>query len=138
MSSETVGLIVSVVVASAVEFVEALTIVLAMGVTRGWRSTLIGVGAALAALTVVTVILGYALIEYLPESLLQLFIGTLLLIFGLQWLRKAILRSSGHKALHDEDAAQGAPRDQGQADPGEGAPVAGRHHRLDPAPTALL
>jgi Ca2+/H+ antiporter, TMEM165/GDT1 family len=97
------GLVVSTLLASAVEFVEALTIVLAMGTTRGWRSTLIGVGCALAALTAITLIAGYALLTWFPEHLLQLIVGTLLLIFGLQWLRKAILRSAGLKALHDEE-----------------------------------
>src|SRR5882672_3168093 len=84
--------------------VEATTIVMAMGFTRGWRSTLIGVAAALGVLAVVTAAAGYALTTWLPESALQLAIGGLLLIFGLQWLRKAILRSSGRKAVHDEDA----------------------------------
>ena len=83
---------------------EAFTIVLAMGVTRGWRSALAGTIAALVVLTGVTIVAGYALIRWFPESLLQLVVGTLLLIFGLQWLRKAILRASGLKALHDEDA----------------------------------
>src|SRR5688572_30561705 len=105
MDSETLGLMLSVVLASAVEFVEALTIVLAMGVTRGWRSALAGVALAVVALAAVTVAAGYALATWLPESLLQLVIGTLLLIFGLQWLRKAILRASGLKAHNDEDAA---------------------------------
>ena len=99
-----VGVVAATLLASGVEFVEALTIVLAMGTTRGWRSTWIGVGAALAALAVVTALAGYALQSWLPEALLQLVVGTLLLIFGLQWLRKAILRSAGLKALHDEDA----------------------------------
>jgi Ca2+/H+ antiporter, TMEM165/GDT1 family len=103
VSADTIGLMASVFLASAVEFVEALTIVLAMGVTRGWRSALVGVGAALAALAIVTALAGYALAEWLPESLLQLLIGTLLLIFGLQWLRKAVLRASGLKAHNDED-----------------------------------
>jgi uncharacterized membrane protein len=104
MNSETLGLMLSVVLASAVEFVEALTIVLAMGVTRGWRSTLAGVAVAIVALAVATVAAGYALASWLPEALLQLVIGTLLLIFGLQWLRKAVLRAAGLKALNDEDA----------------------------------
>lgn len=104
----------SVVLASAVEFVEALTIVLAMGVTRGWRSTLAGVAAALAALTVATVAAGYALAAWLPEALLQLVIGTLLLIFGLQWLRKAILRAAGLKAHNDEDATYREELDAGR------------------------
>src|SRR5688500_10271401 len=103
MNSETLGLMLSVVLASAVEFVEALTIVLAMGVTRGWRSTLAGVAVAIAALAAATVAAGYALASWLPEALLQLVIGTLLLIFGLQWLRKAILRAAGLKARNDED-----------------------------------
>jgi uncharacterized membrane protein len=100
-----VGVVAATLLASGVEFVEALTIVLAMGTTRGWRSTWVGVGAALAALAVVTALAGYALQSWLPEALLQLVVGTLLLIFGLQWLRKAILRAAGLKALHDEDEA---------------------------------
>lgn len=117
MSADTVGLMIAVVLASAVEFVEALTIVLAMGVARGWRSTLVGVGAALVALAVATTIVGIALVDTLPEALLKLVVGSLLLVFGLQWLRKAILRASGHKALHDEDevfrAEQQAAREAG-------------------------
>lgn len=97
------GLGAAVLTASIVEMVEALTIVMAMGMTRGWRSTLTGVVAALIALAGFTAAAGYALATWLPEAALQLTIGTLLLIFGLQWLRKAILRSSGRKAMHDED-----------------------------------
>jgi Ca2+/H+ antiporter, TMEM165/GDT1 family len=97
------GLLIAVTLAAAVEFVEAFTIVLAMGLTRGWRSTLIGAGAAIAALALIIAVAGYALVVWFPEALLQLVIGTLLLIFGLQWLRKAVLRSAGIKALHDED-----------------------------------
>jgi uncharacterized membrane protein len=104
MSGDALGVVAATLLASGVEFVEALTIVLAMGTTRGWRSTWAGVGAALAALAVVTALAGYALERWLPEALLQLVVGTLLLIFGLQWLRKAILRSAGLKALHDEEA----------------------------------
>lgn len=103
MSGATWGLIGAVFLASIVEFVEALTIVLAMGVTRGWRSTMAGVATALAALVAFTAVAGYALSTWLPEAALQIVIGTLLLIFGLQWLRKAILRSSGLKSLHDEE-----------------------------------
>ena len=84
--------------------VEAATIVMAMGFTRGWRSALTGVAAALALLAVVTAVAGYSLSTWLPRSALQLAIGGLLLIFGLQWLRKAILRASGRKATHDEEA----------------------------------
>ena len=105
MSGEQVGLVGSTFLASAVEFVEAFTIVLAMGMTREWRSTLWGGGLALLVLAAVTAGAGYALVVWMPESALQLVIGTLLLIFGLQWLRKAILRSAGLKALHDEEEA---------------------------------
>ena len=89
--------------ASAVEMVEALTIVLAAGVTRGWRSSLIGTGVAVLALAAITAALGPALV-LIPIQALRLFVGALLLAFGLQWLRKAILRASGLKATHDEDA----------------------------------
>jgi uncharacterized membrane protein len=113
------GLVLATLLASAVEFVEALTIVLAMGTTREWRSTWFGVGAALALLAVITAIAGYALLTWMPETLLQLIVGTLLLIFGLQWLRKAILRSSGHKALHDEEETFRQERAAAQAASGE-------------------
>ena len=103
VTGDAVGVVAATTLASGVEFVEALTIVLAMGTTRGWRSTLIGVGAALATLVVITALAGYALRSWLPEALLQLVVGSLLLIFGLQWLRKAILRAAGLKALHDEE-----------------------------------
>jgi uncharacterized membrane protein len=96
-------LVLAAFLASAVEAVEALTIVLALGVTRGWRSTMIGVGAASLALAVVVAALGPALTA-LPISALRIVVGALLLVFGLQWLRKAILRSSGLKSLHDEGA----------------------------------
>jgi uncharacterized membrane protein len=95
-------LILSTFLASSVEMVEALTIVLAVGLTREWRSTLNGVVLALLALAATVAILGPALM-LIPIHILQLVIGSLLLIFGLQWLRKAILRASGYKALHDED-----------------------------------
>ncbi len=96
-------LIASAFLASAVEFVEALTIVLAAGVTRGWRSALTGLGAATVALAVIVAALGPAL-TLIPISALRLVVGALLLAFGLQWLRKAILRASGYKPLHDEAA----------------------------------
>ena len=97
-------LVLASFLASAVEMVEALTIVLAVGVTRGWRSPLIGVGAALLALALIIAALGPAL-TIIPIEVLRLVVGLLLLTFGLQWLRKAILRASGYKALHDENAA---------------------------------
>ena len=89
--------------ACAVEMVEAVTIVLAVGVTRGWRSAAWGVGVALLALAVIVALLGPAL-AHLPIDAMRLVVGTLLLLFGLQWLRKAILRASGLKAMHDEEA----------------------------------
>ncbi|HUS14803.1 MAG TPA: hypothetical protein VM536_07260 [Chloroflexia bacterium] len=88
--------------ASAVEVVEAVTLVLAAGVTRGWRSTWIGVLAAAATLALLVVIFGPALQTLIPLDALRVVIGTLLLIFGLQWLRKAIMRYTGLKELHDE------------------------------------
>jgi len=90
--------------------VEALTIVLAVGVTRGWRSTLIGVAAAAAALALVVAVLGPA-VSSLPFDALRIVVGALLLVFGLQWLRKAILRASGYLALHGEAAAYERERD---------------------------
>jgi uncharacterized membrane protein len=98
----TVVLVVSTFLASAVEMVEALTIVLALGVTRGWRSVTIGVAAAFVALALVVAALGPALTQ-VPISALRLVVGSVLLVFGLQWLRKAILRAAGIRALHDED-----------------------------------
>lgn len=97
-------LFLAVFAASAVEAVEALTIVLAVGVVRGWRSTLIGVGAASLVLAAVVAALGPAL-KHVPISSLRLVVGALLLAFGLQWLRKAILRASGYLAQRDEAAA---------------------------------
>jgi uncharacterized membrane protein len=99
----SVLLFVAAFLASTVEMVEALTIVLAVAVTRGWRSAASGVAAALAALTVIVVGFGPAITQ-LPINALRVVVGSVLLIFGLQWLRKAILRASGLKALHDEDA----------------------------------
>jgi uncharacterized membrane protein len=100
--------------ASAVEAVEALTIVLGVGVVRGWRSTLIGVGAALLVLAALIAVLGPAL-GRIPIDGLRLVVGALLLVFGLQWLRKAILRASGYKALHDEDEAFREERERAAA-----------------------
>ena len=95
------ALFIAVFLACAVEAVEATTIVLAAGTTRDWRSATTGLLAALAVLAVITAVLGPA-VTALPLQALRLFVGALLLIFGLQVLRKAILRASGHKALHDE------------------------------------
>lgn len=96
-------LLVSVFLACTVEAVEALTVVLAVGVTRGWRASSYGVGAGLGALAVIVAVLGPALAA-VPLDALRLLVGALLLVFGLQWLRKAVLRAAGRKALHDEAA----------------------------------
>jgi uncharacterized membrane protein len=97
-------LILTVFVACAVEAVEALTIVLAAGLTREWRSTFLGLAAALLALAAIVAVLGPT-ITLLPLTALRLVVGALLAIFGLQWLRKAILRATGRKSLHDEASA---------------------------------
>lgn len=90
--------------ASIVEFVEALTVVLAVGTVRGWRGALTGAGAALLALLLIVLILGPALTR-IPLRAVQLAVGALLLLFGMRWLRKAILRAAGVIPLHDEAAA---------------------------------
>jgi uncharacterized membrane protein len=97
------ALFAAVFLACVVEAVEAVTIVLAAGTARDWRSAGYGVGAGLAALAVITAALGPA-VTAIPLGALRLLVGGLLLVFGLQWLRKAVLRASGHKDLHDEDA----------------------------------
>jgi len=100
----TVLLVLGSFLASAVEMVEALTIVLGVGVVRGWRSPLVGVAAAAVVLLGLIAAIGPAL-GSVPIDTLRLVVGALLLVFGLQWLRKAILRASGYKALHDEEEA---------------------------------
>jgi uncharacterized membrane protein len=102
MSSAEIGLALSVFLACTVEAVEALTIVLAVGTTRSWSSALSGVGAATLVLAAIVAALGPAIVS-LPIDVLRVAVGGLLLIFGLQWLRKAILRASGLKAKHDEN-----------------------------------
>ena len=98
-----VFLVLSAFLASAVEMVEATTIVLAIGLARSWRASLTGAAAATAALVVVVAALGPAL-TLVPIDALRLVVGVLLLIFGLQWLRKAVLRAAGFIPLHDEEA----------------------------------
>src|SRR5437868_4910005 len=105
MSAAQLGVLVASFVGSGVEFVEALTIVLAMGIARSWRAALWGAAAAGAVLAVVTAVFGVAVTTAVSRTLLQLVVGVLLLLFGVQWLRKAMLRSAGLKALHDEEAA---------------------------------
>ena len=97
-------LILTVFIACAVEAVEALTIILAAGITREWRSTFQGTAVALVVLAVITAAVGPA-ISYLPLTGLRLVVGALLAIFGLQWLRKSVLRATGYKSLHDEASA---------------------------------
>ena len=103
MSTSSILIVLGAFLASAVEMVEALTIVLGVGIVRGWRAPLIGVAGATLVLGGLVAGLGPAL-SHVPIDSLRLVVGGLLLVFGLQWLRKAILRASGLKALHDEDA----------------------------------
>lgn len=110
----TAALFAAAFVAALVEGVETLTIVVAMGVSRGWRSTWAGFAAGVVVLVVATIIAGYSIARWLPEGALQLVVGTLLLIFGLQWLRKAVLRTSGRKALADEEAEYAAQTEAAQ------------------------
>ncbi|MHB1987763.1 MAG: COG4280 domain-containing protein [Acidimicrobiales bacterium] len=102
--TSTIILALAVFGASSVEMVEAFTIVLAAGVSRGWRSAIEGTIAAVVTLAVIVVAVGVPLIHLVPLDALRVVVGGLLLVLGLNWLRKAVLRSSGHKALHDEDA----------------------------------
>jgi uncharacterized membrane protein len=101
--TSTVILVLAVFGACCVEAVEALTLVVAAGTTRGWRSAFEGAAAALVLLTVLVAAIGVPLVHYVPINTLRVVIGGLLLVLGLGWLRKSILRASGHKALHDED-----------------------------------
>ncbi len=118
--------LVSSFLASGVEVVEAVTIVLAAGVTRGWRSTWFGVLAAAVMLAALVAALGPALQTLIPLDALRIVIGTLLLIFGLQWLRKAIMRYTGLKELHDEEKIYNREVAQLSAEPGaHGAAAAG-------------
>lgn len=127
-TSSTYVLVLAVFGASLVEMVEALTLVVAAGVSRGWRSALEGAAAAVAVLAVLVLAVGVPLIRYTPIDTLRVVVGTLLLVLGLNWLRKAILRSSGHKAMHDEDAiyAETVAELGDDADAGSRRPSKGR------------
>jgi Ca2+/H+ antiporter, TMEM165/GDT1 family len=103
MSASLVFVAVSAALASGVEFVEALTIVLAVGFTKGWRDAFEGTAAAAVALAIMVAVIGLGLLQLVPIDVLRTAIGALLLVFGLKWLRKAIMRYSGLKALHDEE-----------------------------------
>ena len=117
-----VFLFLAAFLACSVEMVEALTIVLAVGVTRSWRSAMAGVGAATLALAALVAALGPAL-THIPINGLRLVVGALLLVFGLQWLRKAILRASGYKALHDEEAIYRKELERARQAAGEAGPA---------------
>ena len=95
---------VAAFLASTVEFVEAFTIVLVVGITVNWRSSLLGALLAAATLALIVATFGVALVVYVPIAVLRLVVGIILILFGLKWLKKAILRYSKHKALHDEEA----------------------------------
>ena len=98
-------IVVATFLAAAVEWVEALTIVLAVGLFKGWRSAMVGTIAGLVALAAITVGFGVALTTHVDLALVRTIVGVFLLLFGLKWLHKAILRSSGLKALHNEAKA---------------------------------
>lgn len=104
MQLQDMLLLLTVTAASSVEMVEATTIVVASGIARSWRSALEGAGLAVLVLGALVAIFGRALTELIPLNVLRMLIGTLLLLLGLQWLRKAILRSSGLKEQRDEAA----------------------------------
>ncbi len=119
--TSTVVLVLAVLAATAVEMVEALTIVLASGATRGWRSAIEGTVVGVVVLAVIVGLVGVPLIHLVPISSLRVVIGALLLVLGLGWFRKAVLRASGHKALHDEDAIYA--RTVAELSEGAGAPA---------------
>jgi uncharacterized membrane protein len=104
VDSSAIVLMVAVFLASAVEMIEALTIVVAAGVSRGWRSALEGGAAAIVVLGVLVAALGPAIVRWVPINSLRVVVGAILLVFGLQWLRKAVLRATGYKPKHDENA----------------------------------
>jgi Ca2+/H+ antiporter, TMEM165/GDT1 family len=104
MSSTEIVTVAAAFLASLVEFVEAVTIVLAVAVTRQWRSALFGTAAAAALLLLLVAVFGAAIARLVPIELLRLVVGGFLIVYGLQWLTKAVLRAGGAKAKHDEDA----------------------------------
>jgi uncharacterized membrane protein len=104
LSGPLAGVLIAAFLASTVEFVEAFTIVLVVGVTVNWKSAFIGMAAATVALIVLVGIFGTALVIFIPLEALRTAVGFLLILFGLKWLKKSVLRYSGVKALHDEEA----------------------------------
>jgi len=114
------AIVIAAFLASAVEVVEAFTLVLVAGITSNWRSAMVGALAAVATLAVIVATLGVALITLIPLDVLRFVIGFLLLLFGLKWLKNAIQRYSGLKFLHDEEAIYAANIAQARA---RGEPV---------------
>jgi uncharacterized membrane protein len=114
------AIVIAAFLASAVEFVEAFTLVLVAGITVNWRSAIVGAFAAVATLAVIVSTLGVALVTLIPLEVLRFVIGFLLLLFGLKWLKNAIQRYSGLKFLHDEEAIYTANLEQARA---RGEPV---------------
>lgn len=104
MSPHVWAVFVASFLASSVEFVEAFTIVLVIGVTVNWKSSLAGAGIAVVALAVIIALLGTALVRYVPIDTLRLVVGVLLVLFGLKWIKKSVLRYGGLKSVHDEEA----------------------------------
>ena len=104
MTATVFSTVTAAFLASFVEVVEAFTIVLAVGLTRGWRPAFIGTGLALLVLIALVLVFG-PLLALIPIAYVQFVVGVLLILFGMRWLRKAILRSTGVIALHDEDKA---------------------------------
>lgn len=129
MTTTTVVLALAVFGASAVEMIEALTIVLAAGTTRGWRSAIEGTVVAVVVLAVIVAAVGVPLATLVPIDVLRVVVGALLLVLGLNWLRKAILRASGHKAMHDEDAIYATT--VGELRTPDGAPAGPKGGRRD-------
>ena len=123
MRTSEIVLVAAVFFASLVESVEALTLVLAAGISRSWRSALEGAAAALVILAVLVAAVGVPLVRYVPINPLRVIVGALLLVMGMNWLRKAWLRASGLKAKHDEDAIFQATVDELSSEP---KPMPGR------------
>lgn len=103
-SGPLASVLIAAFLASTVEFVEAFTIVLVVGVTINWKSAFVGMGLATLALAALVGIFGTALVVYIPLSVLRFAVGFLLILFGMKWIKKAILRYAGVKAIHDEEA----------------------------------
>src|SRR5437660_10370366 len=108
-------IVIAALLASAVEFVEAFTLVLVAGITATWRSAILGALGAAAVLAVIVATLCVALVTYVPIEVLRFVVGFLLLLFGLKWLKNAIQRYSGLKFLHDEEAIFAANLAQARA-----------------------